>query len=279
MRSKVDYNKRAITITFCLFCGAARGKPCVGSSGREVAYTHVERRQAASVLQRQEYAERDARYAKIYVPGYNEAARLILDNALRDAYGEPYKLNGSQKWVAWRHHALGMLQAEISDTLRVHVWHPKLRVFKGGAEDGYRDVHDHRFDLVSYVAHGEIIDQPYSVVNWGEPTDTNMWTINHAKAQKDQPVTGYVYGVRIMVGTPMFFRAGESYAIARRSWHTSIVRKPAITVVHRSNFDDQPAHILSRDTPKSGIVPMDTKLRDEVLREVLEAYCATRATR
>jgi hypothetical protein len=48
-----------------------------------------------------------------------------------------------------------MLQAELSETLRIHIWHPKLV----SPEMAWpRCVHDHRFDLESAVVIGAVRD-------------------------------------------------------------------------------------------------------------------------
>lgn len=83
----------------------------------------------------------------------------------------------------WRHHGLGMLQGEIDDLTRVHIWDPSLRTIPF---EGYRDVHDHRFDLYSTILIGEIEDVRYHVVAAFEGEgDTDAWEIKHAKIQKD----------------------------------------------------------------------------------------------
>lgn len=57
--------------------------------------------------------------------------------------------------LEWRHHGLGMLQAELSESLRIHVWHPTL---VSPDMSWPRCVHDHRFDLQSMVVVGAVRD-------------------------------------------------------------------------------------------------------------------------
>jgi hypothetical protein len=83
-----------------------------------------------------------------------EAARQIIrgltwsSSALSEVFHAGHRLT-------WRHHGLGMLQAELSETLRIHIWHPKLV----SPEMAWpRCVHDHRFDLESAVVIGAVRD-------------------------------------------------------------------------------------------------------------------------
>ncbi len=107
--------------------------------------------------------------------------------------------------LKWRHHGLGMLQAELSDSLRVHIWHPKLRTPE---MRGLRAVHDHRFSFESAVLVGAITDVPYDVrqhdgarlggkpvplvdppsaplMGDGSWVETKCWQIKHAEIQAD----------------------------------------------------------------------------------------------
>ena len=159
------------------------------------------------------------------------------------------------KWVSeWRHHGLGMLQAEIDDSLRVHVWHPDLVRMP----DTPRRVHDHRFNLESTVLVGEIFDEPWSMVGRGSgPTPfsyeaTSVWEIRHAKEQIDLRKRGCSTAGETVLLEEVWARAesvrtyteGDTYRIARRDFHTTYVRDLAVTLVHRSEFDERLARIL-----------------------------------
>lgn len=189
--------------------------------------------------------------------------------------------------VKWRQHGLGMLQGEITEDIRVHLWHPKLRTLN---IDGFRDVHDHRFTLTSYVAHGTIIDIPFTVTmgdarpgegdtrGYGKPIE--VYEIMHAKEQKiagagcstatQATLLGRGFVQR---GEHKFYKAGSAYKIMRRDFHTTRIEDLAITVVFREDFDDKLARVLSTigDTfIPSAMVPesLDTKvLKEWVLRE------------
>lgn len=197
--------------------------------------------------------------------------------------------------MTWRHHGLGMMQAEITDRLRVHLWHPKLRRM---STENFRDVHDHRFTLTSAVIVGEIIDVPYFVVPVEEaarasiggvpivggryPTAT-MFEIVHAKEQDkldgrgcSAPTVGKAIGEAYVVEQEARrFAAGSVYMIKRRDFHTTrlnprVLEGLAITLVHRCDFDQESklARVLGQanETMLSGIV------RDDINSSVTQAF-------
>lgn len=174
----------------------------------------------------------------------------------------------------WRHHGLGMLQAELSNELRIHIWHPQLRTIP---QEGYRDVHDHRFDLTSYVAFGEIIDTPMQVRIYNEPNDrhaiasdvgvTKAWSIVNAKAQERGEVHVTPLGVaHVRSHHPAFYNRGESYGIPRGQFHRTKVNGLTLTLVHRGNFGEEQARVLG-EVAHSAIVPQD------VTTATLHAHC------
>jgi hypothetical protein len=203
-----------------------------------------------------------------------EAARQIVRGIqwLHNPISGSFAGHGLQ----WRHHGLGMLQAELSETLRIHVWHPKL-VSEGMAWP--RCVHDHRFDIHSAVVVGGVIDVPCYVSLSGHRTPTeagwdnvNVYEIEHAKNQDrlvlekgcstatsaKKLAQGSVYQ-----GEPVFHKAGGGYLIERRHFHTTRVDDLAITVVHRSNFDDRLARVLC--APDKDVTAVSGIVRDESL--------------
>lgn len=175
---------------------------------------------------------------------------------------------------AWRWHGLGMLQREISDEVRVHVWHPDLVK----VPPGLRRVHDHRFDLSSLVMVGRLIDHAYDVFIGAPNANTKIWAIKHAKIQHAAPPlpntfadlkNGSAMAAAIQRESPWGAvlkpgaqpttpgddpdvdligpalaeptisanrRAGDLYTIPRGDFHQSEPVGLAITIVHRANF-------------------------------------------
>jgi hypothetical protein len=198
--------------------------------------------------------------------------------------------------LQWRHHGLGMLQAEFSEELRIHVWHPKL-VSPGMAWP--RCVHDHRFDITSAVVIGEVIDVPHEVqqAHTGKWTHTceedpygdgawhkvNVYEIEHAKEQDrmvDQKGCSTATSARLLyAGSALELAdwrqpAGHEYFIPKRVFHTTRIDRLAVSVVHRANFDDRLARVLcapdSNVTAVSGIVRDESAEHAMLIRSVLE---------
>lgn len=192
----------------------------------------------------------------------------------------------------WRHHGLGMLQRELDDSTRIHVWHPSLRV---PWADGFRAVHDHRFDFASAVMSGSLDDVPHDVIQegskhyltrsggvlhpsegWRGCPETELFEIAHAKLQmKGDTHKRHLGKVFVRKLPPRTRTAGDVYEVRRRLFHTTIAQRLAVTVVSRSNFDEHPARVL--DNPESGIVPKTdatSRLRWKVLEEAARAIAS-----
>ena len=230
-----------------------------------------------------------------------EAARQLV-HGLRWAEC-PTRVLHENRALVWRHHGLGMLQAELSETLRIHIWHPEL-VSSGMAWP--RCVHDHRFDITSAVVVGSIIDVPHTVRldvetrgTWAEARAASwqairVYSIKHAKEQDRAIVNGGTTAISAKcLGSGRVDRlletrhgAGTWYVIGRREFHTTLIDELAITVVHRSNFDDRLARVLC--APDSDVTAVSGIVRDEslehrilinwVLREASDAIANMKGT-
>lgn len=157
----------------------------------------------------------------------------------------------------WRHHALGMLQAELSESVRIHVWHPSLVRFPMGSP---RAIHDHRFDLLSYIAIGRLVDVHYYVSlgdgalpprkpGWindpSEWTKSKLWQIRHAKVQAHDKSDFTALGdCHYRRGSMRTYMEGETYRIPRQAFHTTLMPELAVTFVYRSNFGTESARVL-----------------------------------
>ena len=204
-----------------------------------------------------------------------ETARQLVRGLVWENSPLPYVSHAGRR-LEWRHHGLGMLQAEFSDTLRIHIWHPDLVDPKMAWP---RCVHDHRFDLVSAVVVGAVIDVPCLVAFDGHRTpvvpprlNVNVYEIEHAKNQdrmvgQDGRVTAtsaklLAHGSLLKMNEIVKSAAYETeYRIERRMFHTTKVEELAITVVHRSNFDTRLARVLC--APDADVTAVSGIVRDE----------------
>lgn len=207
-------------------------------------------------------------------PLVETARQLVFGLGVMD---QPTQFTHGGRILKWRHHGLGMLQAELSEELRIHIWHPKL-VSPGMAWP--RCVHDHRFDIWSAVVLGEVIDVSCDVLRdhvapGYQPV--NIYEIEHAKNQDrlvlDKGCSTATSALKLSSGSARrtsdeVQAAGREYFIPRRTFHTTKVEDLAITVVHRSNFDERLARVLcaldSDVTAISGIV-RDESLEHRIL--------------
>jgi len=164
----------------------------------------------------------------------------------------------------WKQYDLGVLRAKLGNELRIHIWHPSLRTLATPVAR-YGGVHDHRFDVTSAVVCGAITDVRYEAhparANEAEVPDrahgTNVEVDGFVKAWQIWPSLGKVNPLNLHAVTEVgrcTVQAGRSYTVPRRLFHTSFVEDFAVTVVHRSNFDEHPyATILGEGT--EGTVP------------------------
>lgn len=192
----------------------------------------------------------------------------------------------------WRHHHLGLLQGYLDENTRVHVWHPDL-VDPDLSGDPLRGVHDHRYDIRSEILYGVVEDVSYEV--WplahirhtkglevlgpveplGEPQETNLFSIVNAKKQKaENKASDNVAEERGRVWVRETgrrrYHTGDTYAIPRRAFHTSIPVCLAVTLIVRSNYDDFPARVLGH-VAKSGMTFGLTDERELILGTAIHA--------
>lgn len=235
-------------------------------------------------------------YADCYAPFFNgRRVKTILEKMNRAwVHAAASLLQSKTSWdalpfrglkdLSWRHHGLGMLQAELTEELRVHVWDPALVTIT----EPFRNVHDHRFDLFSFVMCGSVTDQAYEVVTpkqladssrgelpWGPWDSCVMWEVLHAKLQ----TPGFEHGATNL-GARMAHRRdpviqfkGQTYFIPKRRFHTTIPTRRAITLVYRTNFDAGNARVLgASDSTKleSGIVHHDAIMEDDKVLAALD---------
>jgi len=183
-----------------------------------------------------------------------EISRCVARVALRDALYE----RRSTRW-----HGLGMLQIEVTESVRVHVWHRDLMRLP---VESLRRVHDHRFDIFSVIVAGKIIDERWLVKPDLEDTTglqgyriASLHHIQHAKIQtgnNDSKIIAASCYVKPL--KQVIMNAGDYYMIPRRRFHTSYPPPDgvAVTVIERTNFDGEPARVIDEpnvtETP-SGI--------------------------
>lgn len=160
---------------------------------------------------------------------------------------------------AWTSHGLGFLKHYRAD-FRVHLWSPELQSV--GTESA---IHSHRWDLTSSVVYGEIFHEEYLVV----PRPGGPWRIwDHGNSEVDVPSTLRSGEFDIQLVFTHRIRAGFVYTFPRGSFHRTVVRAPAVTVVHRAGVAGKSsALVLAGHHPVRGDqLPEDEASREAVIR-------------
>lgn len=152
--------------------------------------------------------------------------------------------------LEWRHSGLGMLQAYITeggqDELRVHVWHPELKV-KG--IDGAGLDHDHRFDMMSWMLIGQLMHSEL-IISQKSDRWFNMYEVVNARRALRETGTRagefrFVEGPVQVEKHVMTISAGNSYFFPKRTFHeTRLDSRIAISIALKSNQEEAPARVL-----------------------------------
>ena len=144
--------------------------------------------------------------------------------------------------LRWRHHALGVLQAYLTESdpeVRVHIWHPALvRLEKG---EGGR-IHDHRFTMDSTVLFGAIEHNECHATE--DPKGLwSKYTVIHAREGKpDLPeACEGGFSLHVVTGT---IPAGYTYIFQKGAFHSSRVEGLVVTIVTKHEQEDRRAMLL-----------------------------------
>lgn len=153
--------------------------------------------------------------------------------------------------LGWRHTGLDALQAYVQEgvekEIRVHIWDVSLRR-EGIEESGM--LHDHRFDMTSYMLLGNLIQEEYRLFDDVDGAWQMHEVVHARKALKENKVydgglttlPGY-YGAAIDRVT---INEGNYYTFGKREFHGTYFSDFAITLVIKTNQDQtKPARILS----------------------------------
>lgn len=151
----------------------------------------------------------------------------------------------------WRHNGLGLLQAYILDgsvnELRVHIWDRSLR--RPGIEKSGL-LHDHRFDLTSYVLYGTIEQVEIELFDDDENGEWVLHEVVHArKAMAEKNIADGA--VSLLAGRynrrthNVVIPAGNAYSFPKRQFHGTNASDFAITLLMKTNQENTPARILA----------------------------------
>lgn len=169
--------------------------------------------------------------------------------------------------LQWRRHGIGVVQAYLTESTRLHVWHPSAETVT--IDDGM--IHDHRFDLTSTVIFGQIENV---LVTPRRGDEYRMYEVLHALlGRTDAPVA--LDGMFSVSTLHLKYPAGSTYSMPARTFHRTIAEPYTVTLVQKYNQEERPARILSR----VGHVPVhafvhgpDDDFCKKVVGEALEKF-------
>lgn len=159
--------------------------------------------------------------------------------------------------LEWRENGLGLLQAYlvegVESELRVHIWHPWLRL-PGIKTSG--NIHDHRFNMVSRVLVGAVrhawcsverLEPPMPVV--GGENIYRMCEVTHARMAMtetgnfDSEVSEFSNEFRVDKNSRTIHQ-GSVYRFPKFEFHESYSDTLCVTVVEKLSSEDQKARIM-----------------------------------
>lgn len=129
----------------------------------------------------------------------------------------------------WRSHGIGLIQRYMPGPTgpkhyRVHAWTPEA--VKIGLESG---IHDHRYDLESWVVAGVLTQEEWSV----QPNASGLWRLwtHHNEGDMAPTPTEHYFDA---VPRTLDIRAGQAYTFPRNGFHRSVPGSEiVITVMER----------------------------------------------
>lgn len=172
---------------------------------------------------------------------------------LHQNYGDP------------RVHPNGFIQLDLTETRRLHVWHPRLPY----RQTTYHSVHDHVFGFVSHCYSGRLGHVQYTVVPAARGTHI-LWQAKQVgpeesvlKARSDRRFS--LFQLLTTVVQP-----GQSYGFGPFDYHETLANEPTLTVIDKHG---PTIYQGSRRRPSVavpfGVAPDNGFRRDDVDVEVL----------
>ncbi len=167
------------------------------------------------------------------------------------------------------YHPLGFIHLKLfkksNMSLRLHIWPRETRKTQIPAWL----IHNHIFDLESYVLCGSINNLRYDVVKAKNKPSHRIYEVIYDKCESQIHVTDeFVYCELLELQT---FKAGDSYKVDRETFHTSIVELSELTctLVITSNEIATKPKVLGELEAESSYKYKRTQFDSEELRRVL----------
>lgn len=134
-----------------------------------------------------------------------------------------------------RVHGNGFIQVDLGGNERLHVWgHSDIP-----RQDVYTGIHDHRFDFVSTVIRGRLLNVTYAAA----PSAAGEWQVYRPRVREGEDtklVPQDTYWSLLPVSIEMVSSASASrrYGMISEVIHETIPRGPAATIIRKTGVDE-----------------------------------------
>lgn len=149
-----------------------------------------------------------------------------------------------------RYHAgVGMIQLYLTDTIRLHVFHPSLPA----KLEAFGNRHNHRFDLLSTVLLGAIVDVQLSP-RYHPPGKFRLYEVTpaHLYTGKEVPVLADASNYILEMTGIRKVTEGHFYSMAAGEFHETRAEGLTVTLMEKSNQVDTHARIIGHQGQKVG---------------------------
>lgn len=161
-----------------------------------------------------------------------------------------------------RYHAgVGMLQAYLTESIRLHVWHPDLPQ----KLEAFGNRHNHRFDLQSSVLMGTIVDiafRPEPAHHNGQFYVYEVMPAHYGKTPAPHLLTDVRHN--LVMKHARRFEAGITYTIQRGDFHETRAEGLTVTLMRKSNQVETWARIVAHQSQEA-VHGMDHDIPQHVL--------------
>jgi hypothetical protein len=142
--------------------------------------------------------------------------------------------------TSWRHHGIGVLQGYVCEAgaveRRIHIWDPSL-ILPGMADSG--SIHDHRFDMTSFVLLGAIEHATYDLFDQ-ENGQLEEYALVNARASMErvgsfhtEPTpTGRRFGAKVTIRRIV---EGQRYTFEKHHFHSTTPLGRTLSIVEKRN--------------------------------------------
>ncbi len=166
-------------------------------------------------------------------------------NALRQSGRTP-------KWFG-----LGFIQLKLSETHRMHFWHPDLKPYDDNFENEF---HDHRYPFESNVLVGEITNEIATAAHSMIATDTVMKQVCCSGGGSE-----FISHIHIQQLCRFATSAGHSYSVHENTFHRTFAER-CVTLQIRGDTVKDKARVLSS---KQSLNPFDDTMDENILWECI----------